>query len=91
MIEERDTPDMGDCVRTIELWNRLSSSENTENDWTTEFWALSLQLERELQISNDRILNNPWCKICEETDCEVSHAGYCNMIREYLKGKGKTE
>jgi hypothetical protein len=87
MSEESDTPDIGDCVRTIELWNRLSSSENTENDWTTEFWALSLQLERELQISKDRILNNPWCQLCKEKDCEVSLDGECNMIREYLKGK----
>ena len=75
---------MGNCVRTIEVWNRLSSSNNTEEEWITEFWALALQLERELQIANDRMLNNPWCEACKEPDCCVSGDGTCAMIRKYL-------
>jgi hypothetical protein len=75
---------MGNCVRTIEVWNRLASSNNTEDDWITEFWALALQLERELQIANDRMLNNPWCEACKEPDCCVSGDGTCAMIRKYL-------
>jgi hypothetical protein len=81
---DSDRPDMGDCVRTIEVWNRLASSDNTENDWITEFWALALQLERELQIAHDRMLNNPWCAACKEPDCCVSGDGTCAMIRKYL-------
>lgn len=81
---ECPTPDMGDCARTIEVWNRLASSNNTEEEWITEFWALALQLERELQIANDRMLNNPWCEACKEPDCCVSGDGTCAMIRKYL-------
>lgn len=81
---EYPTPEMGNCVRTIEVWNRLASANNTEEEWITEFWALALQLERELQIANDRMLNNPWCESCKEPDCCVSGDGTCAMIRKYL-------
>ena len=65
---ECPTPDMGNCVRTIEVWNRLASSNNTEEEWITEFWALALQLERELQIAHGRMENmhrgSEFCDVC---------------------------
>lgn len=84
-----DRLDMGDCGRTIEVWNRLASSDNDENEWITEFWALAMQLERELHIANDRMLNNPWCAACKEPDCCVSGDGTCAMIRKYLHSENE--
>ena len=77
-------PDMGDNHRTKEVWTRLAASNHTEEEWITEFWALAMQLERELHIAHERMLNNPWCESCKEPDCCVSGDGTCAMIRKYL-------
>lgn len=42
------------------------------------------KLERELDEAKEKMINNPFCSSCKESDCCVSGDGTCAMIRKYL-------
>jgi hypothetical protein len=48
-------------------------------------------LERELDEAKERMLNNPFCSSCKESNCCVSGDGTCAMIRKYLTADETTK
>ena len=92
-----DTPRTKAATRmafTSEYMVEIEEAQKMErelNDALTALAMLGDKHERELAEAKEKMLNNPFCASCKESNCCVSGDGTCAMIRKYLKADETTK